>query len=179
MPTPGKAWHHIIFNTRGSWLTGDPRGFRSRNHRKHSDGDYKQPPPIGQHSGLYRVVRANSRPAVSIPLALCSRIGQAVLGKCAEQGHRVLVIAVDAHHVHLLMQLPVDRKEVKRLVGTWKQKGSHAVRDELPGTIWSKSCDPIRITDRQHHERVFHYILDHAQNGAWVWTYRDKEEDKK
>jgi len=139
MPTPGKAWHHIIFNTRGSWLTGDPRGFRSRNHRKHSDGDYKQRPPIGQHAGLHRAVRDNSRSAVKLPKSLWVIIGQAVLSKCKEQRHRVLVLAVDALHVHLLVELPGDRKDVKQIVGSWKQKASHAVREQMPGSIWSKS----------------------------------------
>ena len=171
MPTPGKAWHHMIFNTRGSWLTGDPRGFRSRNHRKHSDGDYKSPPPIGQHAGLHRVVRENSRSAVKLPESLWQVIGEAVLTKCDEQDHRVLAITVDAMHVHLLVELPTDHKLVKQIVGTWKQKASHAVRDELPGSIWSKSCDPIKIQDQAHHRRVYRYILDHSEQGAWVWSF--------
>lgn len=176
MPTPGKHWYHIVFNTRGSWLTGDPRGFRSRNHRKHSDGDYKHPPPPGQHSGLHHIVRTNSRSPIVLPADLLEPIGKAVLAKCDQQGHRVLVLAVDSHHVHLLIELPGDRSRVKQVVGSWKQKASHAVRDRLPGTIWSKSCDPIRIKDRVHHERVYGYILDHARQGAWVWSFRDKEE---
>lgn len=173
MPAPGKAWYHIIFNTRGSWLTGDPRGFRSRNHRRHSDGDYQNPPPPGQHSGLHKVVREHSRPALSIPCELFHRIGEAVLEKCEQKGRRVLVIAVDPHHVHLLVELPGDRTAVKRVVGSWKQKASHAVRDAMPGSIWSKSCDPVRIKDRAHHENVYRYIRDHRKQGAWVWTYRD------
>jgi len=175
MPTPGKAWHHIIFNTRSSWLTGDPRGFRSRNHRKHSDGDYKSPPPAGQHAGLHRMVREASRSAVKLPKQLWPVIGEAVLDKCVEQDHRVLVIAVDAMHVHLLVELPSDRKAIKQLVGSWKQKASHAVRDQLPGSIWSKSCDPILIKDRAHHVRAYRYIRDHAQQGAWVRTFKDEE----
>ena len=175
MPNPGKAWHHIIFDTRGSWLTGDPRGFRSRNHRKHSQGDYKHPPPLGEHAGLHRVVRENSRPAISLPKTLHEKIGQIVLSQCHDQGHRVLAIAVDAHHVHLLVELPMDRKEVKQIVGSWKQKASHVVRETLPGSIWSKSCDPIRIKDRAHHERVYRYILGHRDQGAWVWSFRDEK----
>lgn len=175
MPAPGKNWHHIIFNTRGSWLTGDPRGFRSRNHRKQSDGDYQSPPAPGQHAGLHKVVRENSRPAVKLPQSTWPTIGEAVLGKCDEQGHRVLVIAVDAMHVHLQVELPADRKLVKQLVGSWKQKASHAVREEQPGSIWSKSCDPIVIRDEQHHRRAFRYIRDHAKQGAWVWSYKDAE----
>ncbi|MEM6258245.1 MAG: hypothetical protein AAGI37_08025 [Planctomycetota bacterium] len=175
MPIPGKAWQHIIFNTRSSWLTGDPRGFRSRNHRKHSGGDYRTPPPTGQHAGLFRVVRDGSRPTVKLPKRLWACIGQAVLSKCDEQGHRVLVIAIDHLHVHVLVELPSDREKVKQIAGSWKQRASHAVRDELPGSIWSKSCDPVVISDESHHRRAYQYILDHAKQGAWVWSFRDGE----
>ena len=40
-------WFHVILGTYGSWLPGDPRGFRTRHHRDHVDGDYKSPPPPG------------------------------------------------------------------------------------------------------------------------------------
>ncbi|QNN22362.1 hypothetical protein HED60_08775 [Planctomycetales bacterium ZRK34] len=173
MPTSGKQWHHIIIiNTRGSWLTGDPRGFHSRNHRKHSDGDYKAPPPPGQHLGLYRVIKSNSRDAIALPRDLWATIGRTMLDKLTSQDHRALAICVDAHHVHLLVELPSDRRRVKRLVGTWKQRASHAVRDRLPGEIWSKSCDPIPVRDVQHHRRVYRYILNHAKRGAWTWSFR-------
>ena len=175
MPTQGKQWYHIIINTRGSWLTGDPRGFRSRNHRKHSAGDYKNPPPAGQHAGLHKVIRENSRAAVKLPADLYCVIGESMLAKAESQEHRILALAVDAHHAHVLAELPVDRKLVKQIVGSWKQRASHAVRDRLPGVIWSKSCDPIRIDDRAHQVCVFEYILEHAQAGAWVWSFRGED----
>jgi len=174
MPTSGKVWQHIIINTRGSWLPGDPRGFRSRNHRKHSDGDYKHPPPVGQHAGLIRHIRSNSRPPVHLPNDLWAAIGQAILEKIASQDHRLLALSVDTHHVHLLVELPTDRRVIKRIVGTWKQRASHAVRDRLPGEIWSKSCDPIHIGERAHQVSVYRYILAHAERGAWVWSYGDE-----
>jgi hypothetical protein len=44
----GKAWndwYHVVVHVYGSWLRGDPRGWRARHHREHVDGDYKNPPP--------------------------------------------------------------------------------------------------------------------------------------
>ncbi len=35
---------HVMFSTRGHWLPVDPRGFRNRDHRIHSSGDYTHPP---------------------------------------------------------------------------------------------------------------------------------------
>jgi hypothetical protein len=28
------------------------------------------------------------------------------------------------------------------------------------------------LKDRAHQENVFHYILSHAEEGAWVWHFR-------
>jgi len=172
MPTAGKQWHHIILNTRGSWLHGDPRGFRSRRHRKHSSGDYKSPPPTGEHAGLHRLIKSQSRAAIRLPRDLWPTIGQAIITKATSQNHRLLVLSVDVHHAHLLVELPTDRRSVKRIVGSWKQRASHAVRNRLPGEIWSKSCDPIRVRDREHQQRVYRYVLEHVEQGAWVWSYR-------
>src|SRR2546425_10665415 len=42
-------WFHITTHTYGAWLYGDPRGFRTRHHREHVEGDYKNPPPPGKY----------------------------------------------------------------------------------------------------------------------------------
>ena len=44
-------------NTYGTWLPGDPRGFRTRHHREHVDGDYKNPPAPGQYEGRHAAAR--------------------------------------------------------------------------------------------------------------------------
>ena len=46
------AWRHVVIGTLRSWNFGDERGFRSRGHRIHSSGDYKNPPPRGEHAKL-------------------------------------------------------------------------------------------------------------------------------
>src|SRR5437868_3666075 len=45
---PWNNWYHVMCHTYGTWLPGDPRGFRTRHHREHCDGDYKNPPKPGQ-----------------------------------------------------------------------------------------------------------------------------------
>jgi hypothetical protein len=47
---PGGVWYHSITSTYGAWLYGDERGFRTRHHREHVDGDYKSPPPRGLYA---------------------------------------------------------------------------------------------------------------------------------
>jgi hypothetical protein len=51
--------------------------------------------------------------------------------------------------------------------------------DAFSGQLWAKSCEPIRIIDEAHHRRTFHYIVRHAQHGAWVWSFRDGEIEPK
>lgn len=47
MPRAWNAWYHVLTNTYGTWLRGDRRGWRERHHRKHVEGDYKNPPKPG------------------------------------------------------------------------------------------------------------------------------------
>jgi hypothetical protein len=44
---PWNDWYHCMGNTFGTWLPGSPKGFRTRHHREHVQGDYKNPPPNG------------------------------------------------------------------------------------------------------------------------------------
>src|SRR2546425_7588419 len=47
-------WFHVTTHTYGTWLPGDPRGFRTRHHREHVEGDYKNPPPKGAYDKLWQ-----------------------------------------------------------------------------------------------------------------------------
>jgi hypothetical protein len=55
---------HCILNARCSWLHGDKRGFRSREHRMQSSGDYKHRPPE-EHAGLRKYHEHRSSEPVS------------------------------------------------------------------------------------------------------------------
>jgi hypothetical protein len=51
---PWQDWYHIMCHTYGTWLPGDDNGFRTRHHREHVNGDYKNPPPAGKYAGLHQ-----------------------------------------------------------------------------------------------------------------------------
>ena len=76
---PPGVWYHVIWNTLGSWLPGDPRGFRNRDHRIHSTGDYRNPPPRSEHANLLEYNRARSREKVTVPTAVRPAIVKSVL----------------------------------------------------------------------------------------------------
>lgn len=175
MPAPGKSWWHVIWSTYGSWLPGDPRGFRNRHHRIHSSGDYRNPPPKGEHAGLHRYAQQISGAAVVLTAARArTRVCDSLRELLDAEGHRALAIAVCRSHVHLLAELPDDRAQMDRLIRTLKTKSSAAIRDVLPGRVWSRGGKRIRKPDRAAQRRCFYYIRDDQERGATVWTFRDQ-----
>ena len=173
MPTEGKCWRHVIIGTHGSWLPGSPKGWRSRGHRIHSSGDYKQPPPEGEHEGLYRFHLARCPDAITISQDLRPVIGKAFIKELTLHGHEALAIAVSGQHCHVLVELPQNRSEMKSEIGRAKRKSSRAVKGEMPGSVWAAGGKFIVIDSQAYKQRVFEYILRHHQEGAWVWSFRD------
>lgn len=173
MPIPGKRWYHVTIGTHNSWLPGDPRGFRSRNHKIHSSGDHRNPPPVGEHAGLHAYSKSISGNARLLPVE-CREIVSRKIRKTLENHFvQTLIISVGGMHVHLLAELPSDRKEAKRLIGIGKKSASQALSQQLPGRIWARDCGLKPILDEIHHRNTFQYILRHKEEGAYVWTFRD------
>lgn len=170
MPLPDKQWRHVIINTRCSWLHGDRRGFRSRGHRIHSSGDYKNPPPIQEHQGLRRFHQFRSGPPVMLPKAVFQTIIRGFVEKLRAEGHRVLAVSISDRHLHALVELPNDRSEIRRIIGKCKQRASHAARRQLPGGIWSEGGEYKPILDRSHHRNVFNYIRTKQESWALIWS---------
>jgi hypothetical protein len=44
------AWVHFIETVYGAWLHGDVRGFRTRHHCEHIEGEHKNPPPVEKYA---------------------------------------------------------------------------------------------------------------------------------
>ncbi len=165
-----EGWFHVTINTRCSWLHGDPRGFRDRAHRVHSSGDYKSPPPPGEHRGLHRWAQQRSAPVVTIPPELRAAVGEALVAKADDTGFPITTCGVGGQHAHMLVRLPLEPRTAKGLVGRWKQAASHAVRERLPGKVWSDGCGVEPVRSQAHRARVHPYILKHAHEGAWVYS---------
>jgi hypothetical protein len=108
MPLPGRRWRHITINPRCSWLHGDERGFRDRDHRTHSSGDYNDPPPEDEHDGLRKYFEEQSGDIIVIPSHLRPVIGAAIVRNLTDHGHRLLALAIGGLHGHILTELPDD-----------------------------------------------------------------------
>jgi REP element-mobilizing transposase RayT len=169
-------WRHVVISTHNSWLPGDPRGFRAKNHKIHSSGDYKNPPPPGEPAGLYAFSKNISGAPVVIPPDLRRVVGKSILAKLNKLHFRTLAMAVAGMHVHFLAELPADIKKVRHVVGQCKAVSSHQIRDRLPGRVWGHggSFKPVDTPEYQQH--VYQYILD--QEDAWIWCYKDGVPDE-
>jgi hypothetical protein len=174
MPSTGLQWRHINIHTYGTWLPGDPRGWRSKDHKKHSSGDYKHRPPPGEHAGLYEYSQQVSGDPVTIPRQCRRPACMAIVNELNDKRHRVLIVAVGGQHAHALVELPDDIRKVRAIVGQCKSKSSHAIRAVLPGTVWAAGGKFLAVNDAQHHRNVYHYILNHIEEGAFVWSYREE-----
>ena len=176
MPTPGKKWFHVTLGTYASWLPGDPRGFRSRDHRLHSSGDHRNPPPPGEHAGLHRYAKKISGPTTVLPASLRPIIGRKLRDHALKLEHQVLAVCVGAKHAHLQVELPMDDGAADHEIGRCKQAAALAVRDTLAGKkLWAGKAGFKPITDKPHQKNVRGYIRKHTDEWAWVWVKGEGE----
>jgi REP element-mobilizing transposase RayT len=173
MPATGMCWRHVIVSTLNSWNHGDARGFRSRHHRIHSSGDYKNPPPKGEHAGLLKYQKSISGEPIDITEELRAIVGQTVVAMLLEMGFRVLAVSVADRHGHVVVELPVNLAEVKRIVGDAKRKSSRSVKRWLPGRLWSAGGTYKMVTDRSHLKNATEYVLYEQGDDAWTWSFKD------
>ena len=166
------TWRHIGISALCSWLPGDIRGFRNREHRLHSSGDYRRPPPENEHAGVRRYFQIRSGKPVQFGPELRGIIGAVLVRTLREAQHRVLTVAVGRDHAHILVELPDDVRKIKSIIGECKRKSSRAVKQWLPGSIWSAGCSYKPIRDRAHQITVYKYILTKQGPGAWTWCFK-------
>ena len=169
-------WFHITSHTYGAWLYGDDRGFRTRHHREHIEGDYKNPPPKGKYKHqLARSQKLMKQPPVSLPPPWRRKIGISVRDKIQELGAQLLCLSMGATHLHLLAKMPPG--EIPRhWVGQAKKCATlDAKENGWTGKLWAVRCKVIPIEDRKHQLNSYYYILDHIHEGAWDWDVRRGE----
>ena len=167
------GWYHVSCNTYGTWLPGDPRGWRERKHEKHVGGDYKNPPPNGSGDALCKHACGLLK---QLPVHLDAQqrgmAGRALVEMLLHQEIELLALSVDPIHFHLLGRFPDS--EVRPKVGRAKKHAYFNLRDHgLQGTFWEDGSDVVPITGRRHQLNAFGYIGRHGDRGAWVWTFRE------
>ena len=96
-------WLHCTITTYGTWLRGDPRGWRSRHHREHVEGDYKNPPPPGTYEREHRLSKSlMKRAPVKLNLSQRTVVCKELANSLLYQGVELVDLCVDVTHTHIL-----------------------------------------------------------------------------
>lgn len=193
---PWNNWYHVVGNTYGTWLRGDPRGWRSRHHRDDCEGDYKSPPPAGKHDDKFALSQRLMRRERVILTPMQRRVAcHEMVDTLRFHAVEIIDVCVTPRHYHILARFqplvgkrfparipiagarndaPISNIRTPRhLVGVAKKQSSKRLtRENLapPGGVWGVRCKPKPIKDRPHQLRVAKYIRDHARKGAVVWS---------
>ena len=170
-----RKWFHVTAHTYGAWLYGDPRGFRTRHHREHVEGDYKNPPPPGKYADKYeRSKESLKQEPVKLDPKFREIVGAALRERLIGLGAKVIAVAMSATHAHVLAQVPNSKKITRDWVGLAKKHAWFLARDAgWQGQMWGKRSKATPIKDYDHQTKAFNYIVRHKREGAWVWTFRD------
>jgi hypothetical protein len=170
-PEPWNDWYHCMGNTYGTWLPGDPRGFRTRHHREHCEGDYKNPPPKGRYEQRHQKSKdLMTRPAVFLTVPQRVRALEEFVGSLRRREIEVVAASIDRVHFHVLARFPA--RDPRHWVGVAKKESSHYLKVEglAPvGGLWATRCECVPIEDRGHQVWVVGYILKHVKKGAATW----------
>ena len=165
------GWYHVNGNTYGTWLPGDPRGWRAKGHKTHVEGDYKSPPPEGTGDALHQHAGDLLKQApVHLTAAQRETGSQALAEMLLHQQIEIIALSLDAIHFHLLARF--RNKQVRPIVGRAKRHVTYVLRERgHVGKVWSGNGKVTPVSDRQHQVNVFNYITRHADHGAWLWTF--------
>lgn len=173
--SPSLRWRHVTINAKNTWLPGDKRGFRDHDHRIHSSGNYKNPPPPEEHAGLRRYNEARAGDPVHFIAQVRKQILRSFVLKCRSLNHRIIAASLSDSHLHSLVELPDDYAWVKKEIGKCKQRASYDVRNRIAGQIWAEGGDYKRITDATHLHNVWRYIRERQERDAIIWSITREE----
>lgn len=173
------GWYHCTGSTYGCWVRGDARGWRSKGHREHVDGDYKRPPAAGKHARVEAESRRLMKRERVVLTPAAREAAVALLAKSLQDdGVEVIAVCVGAKHWHVLARFsPPDAPFVtadrrgRRLIGRAKGRSAVAMSKQglvAPGGVWAARCRIKPVTDRKHQVRVVRYIAEHKKKGAAI-----------
>jgi REP element-mobilizing transposase RayT len=166
-------WYHVVVTTYGSWLPGDRRGWRTVKHRRHVPGDYRDPPPDEFGQGLREHISKLDIEATRLSKVQRNQVGRWMLESFAYHEIEILAMAMGTEHCHLLGRFR-PCTSVRSKVGVAKWHASRNWGKDYPDRkLWARNCHSTPITHRDHQVRVVRYILEHANSGAWCWSFRD------
>ena len=181
---PWEHWFHCMSGTYGSWLRGDPRGWRERHHRVHVEGDYRNPPKLDSCAMFHKSKELMKRDAVRLDARLRWIALVAIVESLRQNNVYILVASLDDHHLYLLGKFPEHNPRI--LLGWAKFHATKAVKRYLKAHgsavrfklqlregegIWAKRSKAEPIRDRSHQVNTCGYIAKHGTRGAAIFMH--------
>ena len=120
---PWDGWYHCMGNTYGTWLRGDQRGWRSRHHREHVEGDYRRPPAAETYQEqLAQSQTTMKRAPVVLDKQKRAIVCEALVTKLLRDDVEVARAVVAATHFHIVARFP-----------NWERPGEQRPGMAIPG----------------------------------------------
>lgn len=177
-PAGGKWWL-VTWTTYGSWLPGDPRGFRTWRGReyvappKRYAGVDETPYRAADYGERYRLSQEISDDSVSLNPDQRRTACDACVADIIELGLAASVIAVGAVHTHLLARF--GSRPIRPTAGRLKSMMTRGIKEHdssfQPKRTWSKGCHPSSCEDEREYHAKFRYVVRHRDEGAVVHVW--------
>ena len=192
---PWNGWYHAVATCYGTWLRGDPRGWRSYKHKVHVGGDYKNPPPRGRYELEFRVSKQRLKhDPVALPPGERACVRDALADRLRGLDVELIALAVGRSHAHAVCRFPnwanpayvaprmnagnalADGRDPvpRHLTGVALAHASHAGRAagwKRPGPLWGRRAKFLPVRDRGHQLNAVKYVVRHERTeGAALWT---------
>lgn len=184
MSAPWNFWYHVTSNTKSTWLHGEPRGFRTRHHREHIEGNYRSPPLSGKYQAkLQRSKALLKAPPVVLTFEQCLIVCRTMAE--ALDFHKIWFtdIAIGPKHFHLLAQFPPNRvmhngrsilDPAMHFTGIAKKESARRLSSlglRPQGHTWGKKSHPVPVESEEHFLYLRdQYIPEHVHEGAAVYS---------
>ena len=171
----------VTWNTYGSWLPGDPRGFRTFRGQ-----EYVPPPELFARNGeeIYNPADYEQRfrwshvltpNAVALSETEKQLARDAFIAEIESLPLNPLILAVSRQHSHLIAQF--GSLLIRPTVGRLKAAATRAVPN--PGDrkrIWAVDCHMESLKGGEAVQNAYNYVRRHEEERALIhdWTYKPK-----
>jgi|SRR5580700_3082578 hypothetical protein len=182
------VWWLITWGTYGSWLPGDPRGFRTWRRREYVPPPYGRaesgeatydPSAYAQRNEVARN-RLTSNP-VSLKLAERRQACSALVAEIATLRIVPAILAVATHHAHFISQF--GELEIRPTIGRIKAAATRSFNEASFGlsSVWAKGCHMESLKSEDDFLTAYRYVEQHRMEGAVIqkwssnieWTFDD------
>jgi hypothetical protein len=168
-----KPWL-VTWTTYGSWLPGDPRGFRTFRAKEYvppparyaRDGEPTYDP--SDYADRYAKAKEQVPHAVTLTREEQNAALQAIVDELTCLHIPTDIVAVNTDHVHLIARF--GSHSIRPTVGRLKSGATRAIPN--PGDrkrIWTKNCHMESLNSDEDLHNAVAYVRCHREQGAIIW----------